>query len=164
MAALVQQPSGCTWALGPKRAVMQPNGLLPRAISHGDNPTACSTRAMWVCGCHDNRLQPRCQRGTGKKFLGVKGDIEVQRIIRLYLTPLRALELTAILVRRELWNNPRSRLAGHLADQGISFTHTLLSTRSAFKPGRQQSNDQPYILLIPTFTMIAAITRNYPPI
>jgi len=55
-------------------------------------------------------------------------------------------------------------IAGHLADQGISSTALPCSQpRSAFKPwSTTRVNDQPYILLIPTFTMIAGYHKKLP--
>jgi carboxypeptidase C (cathepsin A) len=101
-----------------------------------------------------------------KKFLGVKGDIEAfSEFIRLYLT------------RNERWSSPlflfgesygttrAAGIAGNLADQGISFNGiTLLSTALTFQTlVDNKSNDQPYILLIPSFTMIAAYHKKLPP-
>ena len=59
----------------------------------------------------------------------------------------------------------RRALPGYLADQGISFNGiTLLSTALSFQTLEDtKSNDQPYILLIPTFTMIAGYHKKLPP-
>jgi carboxypeptidase C (cathepsin A) len=52
-----------------------------------------------------------------------------------------------------------------MADQGVAFNGiTLLSTALSFQTlVDNKSNDQPYILLIPTFTMIAGYHKKLPP-
>src|SRR6202020_160542 len=93
-----------------------------------------------------------------KKFFGVKGDIEAfSEFIRLYIS------------RNERWSSPlfilgesygttrAAGIAGYLADQGISFNGiTLLSMVLNFETLQDtKTNDEPYIFLIPSFTMIA---------
>ena len=56
-------------------------------------------------------------------------------------------------------------IAGYLADRGISFNGiTLLSTVLNFQTLEDNpTNDQPYIFLIPSFTMIAGYHHKLPP-
>jgi carboxypeptidase C (cathepsin A) len=93
-----------------------------------------------------------------KKFWGVKGDIAAfSEFIRLYIS------------RNERWSSPlfilgesygmtrAAGIAAYLADHGISFNGiTLLSMVLNFETLEDtNTNDQPYIFLIPSFTMIA---------
>jgi carboxypeptidase C (cathepsin A) len=101
-----------------------------------------------------------------KKFWGMQGDIEsFGEFIRLYIS------------RNERWSSPlylfgesygttrSAGVAGYLADHGISFNGiTLLSTVLNFETLEPNfTNDQPYIFLIPTFTMIAGYHHKLPP-
>jgi len=137
------------------------------SLSHrGQSIHAARQERSGIGGCDRNRLQPRRQRRDVEKIPGSEGDIEAfSEFIRLYLT------------RNERWNSPlflfgesygttrAAGIAGNLADQGISFNGiTLLSTALTFQTlVDNKSNDQPYILLIPSFTMIAAYHKKLPP-
>src|SRR5882762_3976405 len=155
-------------ALGPKRVVLQPDGFLPPAPYHiADNPyTLLDKSDLVLVDAIGTGFSRAANAEMSKKFLGVKGDIEAfSEFIRLYLT------------RNERWNSPlflfgesygttrAAGIAGNLADQGISFNGiTLLSTALTFQTlVDNKSNDQPYVLLIPTFTMIAGYHKKVPP-
>jgi carboxypeptidase C (cathepsin A) len=155
-------------ALGPKHVVLQPDGLLPPPPYHiADNPSTLLDKSDVVfVDAISTGFSRAANAELSKKFLGVKGDIEAfSEFIRLYLT------------RNERWSSPlflfgesygttrAAGIAGNLADQGISFNGiTLLSTALRFQTlVDNKSNDQPYILLIPTFTMIAGYHKKLPP-
>jgi carboxypeptidase C (cathepsin A) len=152
-------------ALGPKHVVMQPDGFLPPAPYHiADNPSTLLDKSDVVfVDAMSTGFSRAANAELSKKFLGVKGDIEAfSEFIRLYLT------------RNERWTSPlflfgesygttrAAGIAGNLSDQGISFNGiTLLSTALSFQTlVDNKSNDQPYILLIPTFTMIAGYHKK----
>ena len=147
-------------ALGPRKVVLQPDGFMPPA------PYRIEDNAYTLLDKSDLVLIDAI--GTGfsraadaelmKKFWGVKGDIEAfSEFIRLYIT------------RNERWSSPlflfgesygttrSAGIAGYLADRGISFNGiTLLSTVLNFETLEDNNtNDQPYVFLIPSFTMIA---------
>jgi carboxypeptidase C (cathepsin A) len=147
-------------ALGPKRVVLQPNGFMPAAPYRlEDNPDTLLDRSDIVM--IDAMATGYSRAATAeltKKFLGVKGDIQgFGEFIRLYLS------------RYERWNSPlfilgesygttrAAGIAGYLADHGISFNGvTLLSMAVDFQTLEwNKSNDLPYVLLVPTFNMIA---------
>jgi carboxypeptidase C (cathepsin A) len=155
-------------ALGPRRVVLQPDGFLPPAPYHvADNPSTLLDKSDVVfVDAISTGFSRAANAELSKKFLGVKGDIEAfSEFIRLYLT------------RHERWSSPlflfgesygttrAAGIAGNLADQGISFNGvTLLSTALSFQTlVDNKSNDQPYVLLIPTFTMIAGYHKKLPP-
>ena len=94
-----------------------------------------------------------------------QGDIKAfSEFIRLYLT------------RNERWSSPlflfgesygttrAAGIAGYLADRGVAFNGiTLLSMALTFQTlENSKSNDEPYILLIPSFTMIAGYHHKLP--
>src|ERR1700756_488219 len=147
-------------ALGPQRGVLQPNGFMPPAPYRiQDNPyTLLDKSDLVLIDAINTGFSRAADPELLKKFWGVKGDIEAfSEFIRLYIS------------RNERWSSPlyilgesygttrAAGIAGYLADRGISFNGiTLLSTVLNFETLEDNpTNDQPYMFLIPTFTMIA---------
>ncbi len=147
-------------ALGPKRVVLQPDGFMPPApYRMEDNPyTLLDKSDLVLIDAIDTGFSRAADSEMLKKFWGVKGDIEAfSEFIRLYLS------------RNERWSSPlfilgesygttrAAGIASYLADRGISFNGiTLLSMVLNFETLEDNhTNDQPYIFLIPSFTMIA---------
>src|SRR3984957_18742926 len=148
-------------ALGPRKVVLQPDGFMPSApYRMEDNPYTLLDKSDLVL---IDAIGPGYSRAADselfKKFFAVKGDIEAfSEFIRLYIS------------RNERWSSPlfilgesygttrAAGIAGYLADQGISFNGiTLLSTVLNFETLAETfTNDQPYVFLIPSYTMIAA--------
>jgi carboxypeptidase C (cathepsin A) len=154
-------------ALGPKRVVMQPDGLMPPAPYHfADNPSTLLDKSDLVfVDAIGTGFSRAANAELLKKFWSVRGDIEAfGEFIRLYL------------IRNERWGSPlflfgesygttrAAGIAGYLSDHGISFNGiTLLSTALTFQTlEANKSNDLPYILLIPSFTMIAGYHHKLP--
>jgi carboxypeptidase C (cathepsin A) len=155
-------------ALGPKRVAMQPDGLLPPAPYHiADNPyTILDKSDVVFVDAISTGFSRAANAELSKKFLGVKGDIEAfSEFIRLYLTRNERWSSPLVLFGESYGTTRAAGIAGYLADQGISFNGiTLLSTALSFQTLEDtKSNDQPYILLIPTFTMIAGYHKKLPP-
>jgi carboxypeptidase C (cathepsin A) len=155
-------------ALGPKHVVLQPDGFMPPAPYHmEDNPyTLLDKSDLVLIDAIGTGFSRAADSELFKKFWGVKGDIEAfSEFIRLYIT------------RNERWSSPlfilgesygttrAAGIAGYLADRGISFNGiTLLSSVLNFETLEEtNTNDQPYIFLIPSFTMIAAYHHKLPP-
>src|ERR1700675_3518748 len=93
-----------------------------------------------------------------KKFLGVKGDVQAfGEFIRLYLSRYERWSSPLFLLGESYGTTRAAGIAGHLAEEGITFNGiTLLSTVLNFQTLEDtRSNDQPYIFLIPSFTMVA---------
>jgi carboxypeptidase C (cathepsin A) len=147
-------------ALGPRKVILQPDGFMPPApYRMEDNPyTLLDKSDLVLIDAIGTGFSRAAESEMFKKFWGVKGDIEAfSEFIRLYIT------------RNERWSSPlflfgesygttrSAGIAGYLADRGISFNGiTLLSTVLNFETLEDNfTNDQPYIFLIPSFTMIA---------
>ena len=147
-------------ALGPRRVVLEPDGFMPPAPYRiQDNPhTLLDKSDLVLIDAIGTGFSRAADQEMFKKFWGVKGDIEAfSEFVRLYIS------------RNERWSSPlfilgesygttrAAGIAGYLADRGISFNGiTLLSTVLNFETLEDKfTNDQPYIFLIPTFTMIA---------
>ncbi len=155
-------------ALGPRRVVLQNNGFMPPApYRMEDNPyTLLDKSDLVLIDAIGTGFSRAADSELFKKFWGVKGDIEAfSEFVRLYIT------------RNERWSSPlfilgesygttrAAGIAGYLADKGISFNGiTLLSTVLNFETLEDNfTNDQPYIFLIPSFTMIAGYHHKLAP-
>ncbi|HEY6369760.1 MAG TPA: peptidase S10 [Candidatus Sulfotelmatobacter sp.] len=155
-------------ALGPRKVVLQPDGFMPPAPYHmEDNASTLLDKSdLVLIDAIGTGFSRAADSEQFKKFWGVKGDIEAfSEFIRLYIT------------RNERWTSPlflfgesygttrAAGIAGYLADRGISFNGiTLLSTVLNFETLEDNNtNDQPYIFLIPSFTMIAGYHHKLPP-
>ncbi|MBZ5651120.1 MAG: peptidase S10 [Acidobacteriia bacterium] len=155
-------------ALGPRRAGLLPDGLLPPAPYHiADNPhTLLDKSDLVLVDAISTGFSRAANAELSKKFLGVKGDIDAfSEFIRLYLTRYERWSSPLFLFGESYGTTRAAGIAGNLADQGISFNGiTLLSTALSFQTLEDtKSNDQPYILLIPSFTMIAGYHKKLPP-
>jgi|HubBroStandDraft_2_1064218.scaffolds.fasta_scaffold01539_4 carboxypeptidase C (cathepsin A) len=155
-------------ALGPKRVVLQPDGFMPPApYRMEDNPSTLLDKSdLVLIDAIGTGFSRAADTEQFKKFWGLKGDIEAfSEFIRLYIT------------RNERWSSPlflfgesygttrAAGIAGYLADRGISFNGiTLLSSVLNFETLEEtKTNDQPYIFLIPSFTMIAGFHHKLAP-
>jgi carboxypeptidase C (cathepsin A) len=154
-------------ALGPRRAALRPDGLLPPAPYRiADNPSTLLDKSdVVLVDAISTGFSRAANAELSKKFLGVKGDIDAfSEFIRLYLTRYERWSSPLFLFGESYGTTRAAGIAGNLAGQGISFNGiTLLSTALTFQTLEYtKSNDQPYILLIPTFTMIAGYHKKLP--
>jgi carboxypeptidase C (cathepsin A) len=147
-------------ALGPKRVVLQPNGFMPAAPYRlEDNPDTLLDRSDIVMV--DAMATGYSRAATAeltKKFLGVKGDVQAfGEFVRLYLSRYERWSSPLFLLGESYGTTRAAGLAGYLADHGIAFNGvTLLSMAVDFQTLEwNKSNDLPYLLLVPTFNMIA---------
>jgi carboxypeptidase C (cathepsin A) len=147
-------------ALGPKRVVLQPNGFMPAAPYRlEDNPDTLLDRSDIVM--IDAMATGYSRAATAeltKKFLGVKGDVQAfGEFIRLYLSRYDRWSSPLFLLGESYGTTRAAGIAGYLADHGIAFNGvTLLSMAVDFQTLEwNNSNDLPYLLLVPSFNMIA---------
>jgi len=155
-------------ALGPKRVVMQSNGFMPAAPYRlEDNPDTLLDRSDIVMV--DAMATGYSRAATAeltKKFLGVKGDIQAfGEFIRLYISRYDRWNSPLFLLGESYGTTRAAGLAGYLADHGIAFNGvTLLSMAVDFQTLEwNKSNDLPYLLLAPTFSMIAGYHHKLSP-
>ncbi len=155
-------------AVGPKQVVLEPNGFMPAAPYRiTDNPNTLLDKSDLVfVDAIATGLSRAANAELQKKFLGVKGDIEAfGEFIRLYITRYDRWPSPLFILGESYGTTRAAGIAGYLADHGISFNGiTLLST--AMDLGTLEwakNNDVPYILLVPSFTMIAAYHKRLAP-
>jgi carboxypeptidase C (cathepsin A) len=147
-------------ALGPRRVVLQPDGFMPPAPYHiQDNPhTLLDKSDLVLVDAIGTGFSRAADAELLKKFWGVKGDIEAfSEFIRLYISRNERWSSPLFLLGESYGTTRAAGIAGYLADRGISFNGiTLLSTVLNFESLEDTfTNDQPYIFLVPSFTMIA---------
>jgi len=154
-------------ALGPRRVVLNPEGfLLPAPYKIEDNPYTLLDKSDIVMVDAIGTGFSRAENAeTAKKFWGVKGDIDgFSEFIRMYITRYDRWSSPLFLLGESYGTTRSAGIAGKLAEQGISFNGiTLLSTVLNFQSlADTKTNDQPYIFLIPSFTMIAGYHHKLP--
>ncbi|HTU48677.1 MAG TPA: hypothetical protein VMF91_26685 [Bryobacteraceae bacterium] len=155
-------------ALGPRKVVLQKDGFLPAAPYRlEDNPdTLLDKTDLVLIDAIGTGFSRPATPTIGKKFWSLTGDIQsFGEFIRLYIT------------RNERWSSPlylfgesygttrAAGVSGYLANKGISFNGiVLLSTVLAFESLEfSKTNDEPYPLILPTYTMIAAYHHKLAP-
>jgi carboxypeptidase C (cathepsin A) len=154
-------------ALGPRRVVLQSDGFMPPApYRMEDNPyTLLDKSDLVLVDAIGTGFSRAADAELMKKFWGVKGDIEAfSEFIRLYITRNERWSSPLFLLGESYGTTRSAGIAGYLADRGISFNGiTLLSTVLNFETLEDNpTNDQPYVFLIPSFTMIAGYHHKLP--
>jgi len=156
-------------ALGPRRVVLNPEGfLLPAPYHLEDNPYTLIDKSDVVLVDAIGTGFSRAETAeVMKQFWGIKGDIEAfSEFIRMYISRYERWTSPLFLLGESYGTTRSAGIAGKLAeDDGISFNGiTLLSTVLNFQSlADTKTNDQPYIFLIPTFTMAAGYHHKLPP-
>ena len=154
-------------ALGPKRVVLQTNGFMPAAPYRlEDNPDTLLDRSdIVMVDAMATGYSRAANTELTKKFLGVKGDVQAfGEFIRLYLSRYERWSSPLFLLGESYGTTRAAGISGYLADHGIAFNGvTLLSMAVDFQTLEwNNSNDLPYPLLVPTFTMIAGYHHKLP--
>lgn len=155
-------------ALGPKRVVLQPEGFMPPPPFHlEDNPyTLLDKSDLVLVDAIGTGYSRAADPEQFKKYWGVKGDIDsFSEFIRLYITRYERWNSQLFLFGESYGTTRAAGVAGYLSDRGITFSGiTLLSTVLNFQTlADTKTNDEPYIFLIPTYTMIAGYHHKLPP-
>jgi len=154
-------------ALGPRRVVLRPDGSLPPApYKFEDNPYTLLDKSDLVLVDAIGTGFSRAETAEiSKKFWSLKGDLDAfSEFIRLYVSRYDRWSSPLFLLGESYGTTRSAGLAGKLAEQGIVFNGiTLLSTVLDFQTlADSKTNDEPYILLIPSFTMVAGYHHKLP--
>src|SRR5262249_51519123 len=154
-------------ALGPRHVVLQPDGFMPPAPYRiEDNTSTLLDKSdLVLVDAIGTGFSRAVDAELFKKYWGVKGDIEAfSEFVRLYITRYERWSSPLYMFGESYGTTRAAGVAGNLADQGISFNGiTLLSTVLSFETlVSTKTNDQPYIFLIPTFTMVAGYHHKLP--
>jgi len=154
-------------ALGPRKVVLKDDGFMPPAPYHiEDNAyTPLDKTDLVLVDAIGTGFSRAAHQELFKKFWGVKGDIEAfGEFIRLFITRYDRWSSPLYLFGESYGTTRSAGVAGYLADHGISFNGiTLLSTVLNFETLEEtKTNDQPYVFLLPSFTMIAGYHHKLP--
>jgi carboxypeptidase C (cathepsin A) len=154
-------------ALGPKRVALLANGFMPAAPYRlEDNPDTLLDRSdIVMVDAMATGYSRAANAELTKKFLGVKGDVQAfGEFIRLYLSRYERWSSPLFLLGESYGTTRAAGVSGYLADHGIAFNGVaLLSMAVDFQTLEwNNSNDLPYPLLVPTFTMIAGYHHKLP--
>jgi len=155
-------------ALGPKRVVLQSKGFMPASpYRMTENQYSLLDRTdLVLVDAIGTGFSRAANAELSKKFWGVKGDIEAfGEFIRLYLSRYERWSSPLFLLGESYGTTRAAGVAGYLADRGISFNGiTLLSEVLKYQTLQgTKSNDEPYILILPSYTMIAAYHKRLAP-
>lgn len=154
-------------ALGPKRVAMLEDGSLPPPpfrIVPNEHTWLDHTDIVFIDPVGTGYSRARTPE-LGKKFWGVKGDIEsIAEFIRLYLTRNRRWSSPLFLVGESYGTTRAAGLAGHLIDQGIALNGiVLVSSILNFQTAQfTKGNDLPYVLFLPSYTATAWYHKRLP--
>ncbi len=154
--------------LGPRRVVLEPEGWLPAAPYRlEDNPyTPLDKTDLVLVDAIGTGFSRPADTAKGKKFWSVRGDAEAfGEFVRLYISRYERWASPLYMLGESYGTTRAAGVSGYLADQGISFNGiTLLSMVLNFETLIfSKTNDVPYPLLVPSYTMIAAYHKKLPP-
>src|SRR5207302_8283542 len=154
-------------ALGPQRVALNPDGFLPPAPYRiEDHPYTLLDKSDLVLVDAIGTGFSRAETSEiAKKFWGVKGDIDAfSEFIRMYLSRYERWSSPLFLLGESYGTTRAAGISGHLSELGINFNGiTLLSMVLNFQTLEDtKTNDEPYIYLIPSYTMIAGYQHKLP--
>ena len=155
-------------ALGPKRVVLQPDGFMPAApYRMEDNANSALDRTdLVLVDAIGTGFSRAANAELSKKYWGVNGDIEAfGEFIRMYLTRYERWASPLYLLGESYGTTRAAGVAGYLTGHGISFNGiVLLSMVLNFETlVFTKTNDVPYVLILPSYTMIAAYHKKLAP-
>ena len=154
-------------ALGPRRVKMQPDGAMPAPpyqLVDNEHSWLELTDLVFIDPVGTGFSRAKTPE-LGKKFWGVKGDIEsVGEFIRLYLTRYERWSSPLFLVGESYGTTRAAGLAGHLVERGIAFNGiVLVSSILNFQTARfSKGNDLPFELFLPTYAATAWYHKKLP--
>ncbi|MGE5113728.1 MAG: S10 family peptidase [Acidobacteriaceae bacterium] len=155
-------------ALGPRKVVLAQEGFLPpppyRLEDNAYTPLD-KTDVVLVDAIGTGYSRPE-NPAKAKKFWGLKGDIEAfGEFIRMYISRYDRWSSPLYLFGESYGTTRSAGVAGYLEDRGIAFNGiVLLSTVLNFETlDFGMTNDLPYALYVPTYTMIAAYHKKLAP-
>jgi carboxypeptidase C (cathepsin A) len=155
-------------AIGPKRVQLLPAGEMPPPpfqVEDNQYTWLDQTDLVFIDPVGTGYSRP-VKKELGKKFYGVKGDIEsVGEFIRLYLTRYERWGSPLFLVGESYGTTRAAGLSGYLIDHGIALNGiVLVSSVLNFETLEfATGNDLPYVLYLPSYTAAAWFHKKLPP-
>lgn len=155
-------------AIGPKRVKMLPNGFMPPPpyqLVDNEFTWLDQTDLVFIDPVGTGYSRP-VKRELGKKFYGLKGDIEsVGAFIQLYLSRYQRWDAPLFLVGESYGTTRAAGLSGYLIERGVAFNGIVLVSSVlnfetlGFAPG----NELPCILYFPSYASAAWFHKKLAP-
>ncbi|MGH9522410.1 MAG: S10 family serine carboxypeptidase-like protein, partial [Terriglobales bacterium] len=148
-------------ALGPRTVVLQPQGWMPEApyrLQDNQDTPLDATDIVMIDAIGTGYSRP-ADMEEARKFWSLRGDIEsFGEFIRMYISRYERWQSPLYLLGESYGTTRSAGIAGYLADKGINFNGIcLLSMVLNFESLEfARTNDVPYPLILPSYTMIAA--------
>ncbi len=154
-------------ALGPRKVLLESEGWMPRAPYRLiDNPhTALDKTDLVLVDAIGTGFSRPADVETGRKFWSLRGDVEAfGEFIRLFLTRNERWSSPLYLLGESYGTTRAAGVAGYLADRGINFNGIVLTSMVLnFQTLRfSRTNDVPFPLFVPSYTMIAGFHEKLP--
>ena len=154
-------------ALGPRKVALEPEGWIPPAPYHlmDNNDSPLDVTDLVLVDAIGTGFSRPADGAAGRKFWNLQGDIEAfGEFIRLYISRNERWSSPLYLLGESYGTTRSAGISGYLADHGINFTGImLLSEVLNFETLEfAATNDVPYPLILPSFTMIAAYHHKLP--
>lgn len=155
-------------ALGPKKIVMQPGGFMPQApYRFADNPyTPLDKTDLVLVDAIGTGYSRPADAAARSKYENPTGDVEAfSEFIRMYISRYERWSSPLYLFGESYGTTRSGGMAGYMNNRGISFNGiVLLSMVLNFQSLEfANTNDEPYVLIVPSFTEIAAYHKKLAP-
>jgi carboxypeptidase C (cathepsin A) len=155
---------GC---LGPRKVALEPEGGMPQPPYRlADNPnTALGETDLVLVDAIGTGYSRPVDTTSGHRFWNVDGDIEsFGQFIMMYLSRYERWSSPLYLFGESYGTTRSAGLSDYLADQGISLNGIVLlsTTLDLESVVFSNTNDIPYPLVLPTYTMIAGYHKRLP--
>lgn len=155
-------------ALGPKKIVMQPGGFMPQApYRFADNPyTPLDHTDLVLVDAIGTGYSRPADNAAARKYENPTGDVEAfAEFIRMYISRYERWSSPLYLFGESYGTTRSGGMAGYMINRGIAFNGiVLLSMVLDFQSLEfARINDEPYVLIIPSYTAIAAYHKKLSP-
>jgi carboxypeptidase C (cathepsin A) len=155
-------------ALGPKKIVMQPGGFMPQAPYRlADNPyTPLDRTDLVLVDAIGTGYSRPAGNAAARKYENPTGDVEAfAEFIRMYISRYERWSSPLYLFGESYGTTRSGGMAGYMVQRGIAFNGiVLLSMVLDFQSLEfARINDEPYVLILPSYTEIAAYHKKLAP-
>ena len=155
-------------ALGPKKIVMQPGGFMPAPpYRFEDNPyTPLGRTDVVLIDAIGTGYSRPADNAAARKYENPTGDVQAfAEFIRMYISRYERWSSPLYLLGESYGTTRSGGMAGYMNDRGIAFNGiVLLSMVLDFQSLEfARINDEPFPLILPSYTEIAAYHKKLAP-
>ncbi|MBV8207307.1 MAG: peptidase S10 [Acidobacteria bacterium] len=155
-------------ALGPKKIFLEPGGFMPHApYRFVDNPyTPLDRSDLVLVDAIGTGYSRPADNAAARKYENPTGDVEAfAEFIRMYISRYERWSSPLYLFGESYGTTRSGGMAGYMVNRGIAFNGiVLLSMVLDFQSLEfARINDEPYPLILPSYTEIAAYHKRLAP-